>query len=91
MLHLQQTYDLHPASAATRDRFVEVAATSVLPAGARAGGRLGASWLCHEAWRDARQDAFFEPLRRMGRRERKLRQPMDTRRATAARRRGGRR
>jgi len=50
MLYLQQTFDLHPASPATRDRFVELATNDVVPASTRAGGRLVAAFFCHEEW-----------------------------------------
>lgn len=50
MLYLQQTFDIHPASPATRDRFVDIASGDVVPASARAGGRLVAAFFCHEEW-----------------------------------------
>jgi len=50
MLYLQQIFDIHPASPATRDRVVEVATGDLVPASARAGGRLVAAFFCHEEW-----------------------------------------
>ena len=50
MLYLKQDFNLHPASPATRDRFVELAQQQLLPSLERLGGRLVAAWLNHAEW-----------------------------------------
>ena len=50
MLYLKQDFNLHPASPATRDRFVELAQQELLPGLERLGGRLVAAWLNHAEW-----------------------------------------
>ena len=50
MIYLQQTFDLHPASPATRDRFVEHAGQTLLPAWAELGGTLKAAFFSTEEW-----------------------------------------
>lgn len=50
MLYLKQHFDLHPASPATRDRFVEAMEKAVLPASTALGARLVGAWFCHEEW-----------------------------------------
>ena len=50
MIYLQQTFDLHPASPATRDRFVEHAGQTLVPAWAELGGRLKAAFFSTEEW-----------------------------------------
>lgn len=50
MIYLKQAFDLHPATPATRDRFVEAVRERLLPAHARHGARLVAAWFAHEAW-----------------------------------------
>jgi len=50
MIYLKESFDIHPASPATRDRFVEVMESELLPAGKRLGARLVAAWFCHEEW-----------------------------------------
>ena len=50
MIYLKQSFNIHPASPATRDRFVEVVEKDALPAGERLGARLMGAWFCHEEW-----------------------------------------
>jgi hypothetical protein len=50
VIYLHQTFDLEPASPATRDRFVEHAEATLLPAWAELGGRLKAAFLSSEHW-----------------------------------------
>jgi len=50
MIFLKQTFDLHPASPATRDRFVEHAEKTLVPAWASEGGRLKAAFFSTEEW-----------------------------------------
>jgi NIPSNAP len=49
-IYLQQDFDLHPASPATRDRFVALATESIAPGWARLGARLVGAWFPHESW-----------------------------------------
>ena len=50
MIYLQQDFDLHPASPATRDRFVALATNVLAPSWTHFGARLVAAWFHHEAW-----------------------------------------
>lgn len=50
LIYLKQAFDLHPASPATRDRFVQAMEKRVLPASAPLGARLVGAWFCHEEW-----------------------------------------
>jgi len=50
MIYLKESFNLHPASPATRDLFVEVMQESVVPASPKHGARLRAAWFCHEEW-----------------------------------------
>ena len=50
MIYLKQTYDLHPASPATRDRFVEAVTEFVVPSNDRLGARLVGGFFAHEDW-----------------------------------------
>jgi len=49
MIYLEESFNLHPASPASRDGFIE-AMEAVLPAGEGLGARLVAAWFCHEVW-----------------------------------------
>ena len=50
MIYCQQSFDLHPASPATRDRFVAAATELLLPANEDLGARLVGAWFCNEEW-----------------------------------------
>jgi len=50
MIYVKQSFDLDPASPATRDRFIEVVNRHVLPANARYGAQLVAGFFAHEEW-----------------------------------------
>ena len=50
MIYLKQSFDIHPASPATRDRFIQVVEKGLLPAHERLGARLVGAWFCHEEW-----------------------------------------
>jgi len=50
VIYLQQTFDLAPASPATRDRFVEHAVGTLVPAWAELGGRLKGAFFSTEEW-----------------------------------------
>jgi hypothetical protein len=50
MIYLKQSYNLHPASPATRDRFVEVVHESVVPANDQLGARIVGGFFAHEEW-----------------------------------------
>ena len=50
MIYLKQSYNLHPATPATRDRFVSAVNEFVLPANARLGARLVGAFFAHEEW-----------------------------------------
>ncbi len=50
MIFLKQTFDLHPSSPGTRDRFVEHAEKTLLPAWASEGGRLKGAFFSNEEW-----------------------------------------
>ena len=50
MIYLKQSYNLHPATPAIRDRFVEGVVEYVLPANDRSGARLVAGFFAHEEW-----------------------------------------
>ena len=47
MIYLRQDYNIHPATPATRDRFVEFARESLLPEYERLGARLLVAWFNH--------------------------------------------
>jgi hypothetical protein len=49
-IYLQQDFDLHPASPATRDRFVALATEALVPGWSRFGARLVGAWFHHESW-----------------------------------------
>jgi hypothetical protein len=50
MIYAKDHFNLHPASPATRDRFVAAATDALLPAGERHGARPVGAWFCHEEW-----------------------------------------
>jgi len=50
VIYLQRDFDLHPASPATRDRFVALATDALVPAWTRFGARLVGAWFHHESW-----------------------------------------
>ena len=50
MIYLKQSFDIHPASPATRDRFIQVVEKGLLSADERLGARLVGAWFCHEEW-----------------------------------------
>jgi len=50
MVIFKQTFDLHPASPGTRDRFVEHAETTLVPGWASLGGRLKGAFFSTEEW-----------------------------------------
>ncbi len=50
MIYLKQSFRIHPATPATRDRFVEAAGEAAVPATQKLGARLMAAWFCHEEW-----------------------------------------
>ena len=50
MIYLEQRFDIHPASPATRDRFVEAAESALLPASREVGARLVGAWFAHDEW-----------------------------------------
>jgi hypothetical protein len=50
MIYAKESFDLHPASPATRDRFVGTASNALLPAGESLGARPVGAWFCHEEW-----------------------------------------
>ncbi len=50
MIFLKQTFDLHPASPATRDRFIEHAEKTLVPGWASEGGQLKAAFFSTEEW-----------------------------------------
>lgn len=50
MIYLKESYDLHPASPAQRDRFVEAVEKNALTASAAEGGRLVGGFFAHEEW-----------------------------------------
>lgn len=50
MIYLKQSYNIHPASPATRDRFVAAVDQFVIPANERLGARLVAGFFAHEEW-----------------------------------------
>jgi hypothetical protein len=50
MIHLQQDYDLHPASPRTRDAFVELSRNDLIPAAERHGARLVAAFFGNQDW-----------------------------------------
>lgn len=50
MIYLQQTFDLHPASPATRDAFVDHAESALVPAWNELGGQLKGAFFSTEEW-----------------------------------------
>lgn len=50
MIHLQQDFDLHPASPRTRDAFVTLARASLVPAAERHGAKLVAAFFGNQDW-----------------------------------------
>ncbi len=50
MIYLKQSYDIHPATPATRDRFVSAVNDLVLPSNERLGARLVGAFFAHEEW-----------------------------------------
>jgi hypothetical protein len=50
MIYLKQSYNLHPATPATRDRFVDAFIESVVPTNDRLGARLVGGFFAHEEW-----------------------------------------
>jgi len=50
MLYLHQSFNIHPAAPATRDRFVELADEELLPGCERLGARLVAAWTNNAEW-----------------------------------------
>ena len=50
MIYLKQSYNIHPATPATRDRFVAAVTEFVLPSSARLGARLVGAFFAHEEW-----------------------------------------
>jgi hypothetical protein len=47
---LKESFNLHPASPANRDRFVTSVEEALVPASSRHGARLVAGWFAHEEW-----------------------------------------
>jgi len=52
MIYVRHSYDLDPASPATRERFADVVSEGLLPANARTGARLVGAFFAHEEWYD---------------------------------------
>jgi hypothetical protein len=50
MIFWKESFNLHPASPATRDRFVTTATDALLPASGSLGARPVGAWFCHEEW-----------------------------------------
>lgn len=50
MIYLKESFNLEPASPATRDRFVEGVETRLLTALGEQGARLVGAWFAHEEW-----------------------------------------
>jgi hypothetical protein len=50
MIILKQTFDLHPATPATRDRFVDHAKQTLVPGWSSLGGELKAAFFSTEEW-----------------------------------------
>lgn len=50
MIHLQQDFDLQPASPRTRDAFVDLARNALVPAAERHGARLIAAFFGNQDW-----------------------------------------
>jgi len=50
MIYLKQSYNIHPASPATRDRFVSAMNELVIPSNDRLEAPLVGAWFAHEEW-----------------------------------------
>lgn len=50
MIFVRDSFNLHPASPETLDRFCCVAQDRLLPAVEQAGGQTVGAWFCHEEW-----------------------------------------
>lgn len=50
MIFWKESFNIHPASPATRERFVAAAAEAHLPASEALGARPVGAWFCHEEW-----------------------------------------
>ena len=50
MIYAKDHFNLHPASPATRDRFVATASDALLPACEAQGARPVGAWFCDEEW-----------------------------------------
>ena len=50
MIFVRDSFNLHPASPETLDRFCGVAQDRLLPAVEQAGGQTVGAWFCHEEW-----------------------------------------
>lgn len=50
MIYLKESFNIHPATPATRDRFVAEVDAALVPANAEHGARLVAAWFAHEEW-----------------------------------------
>lgn len=50
MIYLKQSFNIEPASPATRDRFIEAVNKHVLPANEKLGARLVGAFFAHEEW-----------------------------------------
>ena len=50
MIYLKESFNLHPASPANRDRFIVGVEEGLLPASSGHGARLVGSWFAHEEW-----------------------------------------
>lgn len=50
MIYLKESFDLHPATPAQRDRFVAVSEAKLIAASSREGGRLVGAFFAHEEW-----------------------------------------
>ena len=50
MIYLKESFNIHPATPATRDRFVAAVEEALVPANADHGARLVGAWFAHEEW-----------------------------------------
>lgn len=50
MIYLYQTFDIHPASYQTRDRFIALAQDTLIPEWTEHGVRLMGAWFNHARW-----------------------------------------